>query len=146
MGFSMNEGYKKQTRDHPAEGMPASEGRGRQNKIWLADAALLLIAVLLIAFILSLRSSQPLEGTWAYGETAEVQFGGRGSGKIKLTDTNTECPFSYAVNENALQINFDNDYITDASYTFTVEEDTLTLVGGEGTMGGTYSLIRIEEG
>ena len=37
------------------------------------------------------------------------------------------------------------DYVTDCEYTYTVDGDKLTLVGGEGTVGGTYTLTRVEE-
>ena len=33
----------------------------------------------------------------------------------------------------------------DCTYTFSVNDNTLTLTGGEGTIGGTYELHRQEE-
>ncbi|MBQ8255271.1 MAG: hypothetical protein IJY94_07210, partial [Clostridia bacterium] len=39
----------------------------------------------------------------------------------------------------------ENESVRDGTYTFTVEDNTLTLIGGEGTVGGTYTLTRVEE-
>jgi hypothetical protein len=69
--------------------------------------------------------------------------GSKGSGIIALPEKDTECAFTYTVEENTLQLCFDNTYITDATYTFTVERDNLTLFGGDGTTGGTYALMRV---
>lgn len=71
--------------------------------------------------------------------------GSKGSGIIALPEKDTECAFTYTVEENTLQLCFDNTYITDATYTFTVERDNLTLFGGDGTTGGTYALMRVDQ-
>ena len=42
-------------------------------------------------------------------------------------------------------MDYENDSVRDGTYTFNVEDNTLTLIGGEGTVGGTYTLTRVEE-
>ena len=149
----MNEPYNKKIYDYEAEEMVERQRqrrlarikrrqREKRKRILLLCAALLLLAILV--FVLIPKGSQPLKGTWAYGETAELQFG-KDRGKIVLHDTKTECAFSYTVEENTLHMDFDNAYLTDAAYTFTVDKGSLTLVGGDGTTGGTYALTRKED-
>ena len=42
-------------------------------------------------------------------------------------------------------MDYENESVRDGTYTFTVEDNTLTLIGGEGTVGGTYTLARVKE-
>lgn len=152
----MNEPQKRKAYDYETDGMAELEQRRKQrlahrkqwqrqrrNRRLLPCTFVLLIAVLVLVRILPARGTQPFKGTWAHGEAATIQFNGRDSGMIALSDT--EYPFTYTVEENALQLHFDNAYISDASYTFTVEDGTLTLSGGEGTTGGTYALTKTPE-
>lgn len=115
--------------------------RQRRNRRLQIGAVLLLIAV--VAVVLWPRGASTLTGTWAYGETATIEFGSERSGAIMLSDT--AYPFTYTVKEHTLQLYFDNVYIIDATYTFTVAADTLTLSGGAGTAGGIYTLTKINE-
>lgn len=151
----MNEPYNRKIYDYEAEEKAAAERlrqrrlarikrqkREKRKRRLLLCAALLLLAILV--FVLIPKSSQSLKGTWAYGETAELQLE-KDRGKIVLHDTKTECAFSYTVEENILHMDFDNAYLTDAAYTFTVEKDSLTLVGGDGTTGGTYALTKTKK-
>ena len=39
-------------------------------------------------------------------------------------------------------IDYANESVWDSEYEFTVDGNTLTLIGGEGTVGGTYELKR----
>lgn len=157
MGFSMNEQKPNiKAVDNDTEyiekirkrRMAARRKRRRQKRF---VAACLFAAVLLIGLAAVLlfskvpANAENLIGTWAYEETATVQFSGKGSGTIKLSDTDTGCTFSYTVDGNTLNIHFDNAYLTNASYTFTVENDILNLSGGNGTAGGTYALTEIKE-
>lgn len=152
----MNEQYKRQPYDYEANDMAEFERqrqrriarrkkqqRQRRNRRLLMCVFLLLIVILV--FVLFSKGSQPLKGTWVYGETATMQFNGKGNGIIALSETNTEYTFTYTVDESILQIQFDNTYIANATYTFTVESDNLTLFGGDGTTGGTYALIKVKK-
>lgn len=38
-----------------------------------------------------------------------------------------------------------NESVHDSNYGFTVDGDKLTLIGGEGTIGGTYELTKQKE-
>ena len=52
--------------------------------------------------------------------------------------------FPYQVKGNQLFIDFSNEAARDCTYTFSVNDNTLTLTGGEGTIGGTCELYRQE--
>lgn len=40
-------------------------------------------------------------------------------------------------------IDYANESVRDSEYEFAVDGDTLTLNGGEGTIGGTYELKKV---
>ena len=54
--------------------------------------------------------------------------------------------FTYTIDGNKLIIDYLNESVHDSTYEFTVDGDTLTLVGGEGTIGGTYELTKTNDG
>lgn len=55
------------------------------------------------------------------------------------------CTKRYEIKKDQISIDYENESVRDGTYTFTVEDNTLTLIGGEGTVGGTYTLTRVEE-
>ncbi len=80
-------------------------------------------------------------------------------GWVYIKDTAVDYPVMHTPSEpqRYLRLNFDKEYSTagvpflkgkwdlDGTYTFSVDKDMLTLIGGEGTVGGTYTLTRVEE-
>ena len=46
--------------------------------------------------------------------------------------------FTYTIDGNKLMIDNANESVRDSEYEFTVDGNTLTLIGGEGTVGGTF--------
>lgn len=101
---------------------------------------MVIAAAALLVFGVCSQSSSPLKGTWAYGEGAVLRFGGMGRGAIILEGS--ESPFTYKAEGDTLRLCFENAYIGDAVYTFAVEEERLTLIGGEGTAGGRFTLTK----
>ena len=67
----------------------------------------------------------------------------KGSGAMLLTLADYD--FTYEIRDNQLYIDFVNDSAHDATYEFSVKGDTLTLIGGEGTIGGTYELTKVHD-
>lgn len=49
------------------------------------------------------------------------------------------------IKDNQLYIDFVNESAHDATYEFSVKGDTLILIGGEGTIGGTYELTKVHD-
>ena len=81
-----------------------------------------------------------LIGTWAYDEYTRYEFASDGSGQMMLDDTS--YPFTYSIDGDQLYLDFVDDTITDATYTFSIEDNQLALEGGEGTTGGRYELVK----
>ena len=48
----------------------------------------------------------------------------------------------YKIKKDQISIDYENESVRDGTYTFSVDKDKLTLIGGEGTVGGTYTLTR----
>lgn len=154
MGFGMKETYKENVYASEIEALAELEWQRnkrsvrkkkekRQRRKRRLQIGAVLVSIAILAVFLVPKEGSTLNGTWAYGETATIQFSGKNSGAITLSDT--VYPFTYTVSEHALQLYFDNVYIIDATYTFTVATDTLTLSGGAGTAGGTYTLTKIKK-
>lgn len=102
-----------------------------------------MIAIIAIAIINFLKPTDALQGTFVYSESVKYEFSGKGNGA--MYDNETKYSYSYSIEENTLKLDFKDESIRDASYTFSIENDTLTLIGGEGTMGGEYILERKSE-
>lgn len=85
-------------------------------------------------------TSDALSGAWVYDQYTKYEFDGYGKGCMCLENTHYE--YSYKINGNTLSMDFENEAVHDCFYTFNVESNTLTIIGGEGTSGGTYTLIK----
>ena len=83
------------------------------------------------------------KGKWDVDGTTAYEFSGDGNGALLLPNVTYE--FSYDIKKDQISIDYENESVRDGTYTFTVEDNTLTLIGGEGTVGGTYTLTRVEE-
>ena len=84
-----------------------------------------------------------LKGKWDLDGTTAYEFSGDGSGALLLPNVTYE--FSYDIKKDQISIDYESESVRDGTYTFTVEDNTLTLIGGEGTVGGTYTLTRVVE-
>ncbi|MGI6664161.1 MAG: DUF5640 domain-containing protein [Christensenellaceae bacterium] len=83
-----------------------------------------------------------ITGTFIFNDSTYYEFDGEGSGYMSLSTT--RYAYAYSISGDKLKLDFDNEAVRDCEYTFIYEGDTLTLVGGEGTTGGTYTLRRQE--
>ena len=81
-------------------------------------------------------------GTWVYDQYTKYEFDGYGKGCMCLENLHYE--YAYEIDGNTLSMDFENEAVHDCSYTFSVNDNTLTIVGGEGTTGGTYTLTKAE--
>lgn len=99
-------------------------------------AAALIVIVVVIALIVKGCSGRTdaLAGTW--------DFDGNGTGAMVLPSISYD--FTYTIDGNKLVIDYSNESVHDSTYEFTVDGDILTMVGGEGTVSGTYKLTRQE--
>ena len=57
-----------------------------------------------------------------------------------MYDRNSKYDYTYTIENENIMMDFKNEALRDATYTYKLEDDTLTLIGGEGTTGGEYIL------
>ena len=90
-------------------------------------------------------SSDALAGKWDLDGTTAYEFSGDGNGALLLPNVTYE--FSYDIKKDQISIDYENESVRDGTYTFTVEDNTLTLIGGEGTaeIGKEYVLTKLHE-
>lgn len=128
----------------------AARKRRRQQRIFAGVSAFVLIFIIIVAAVViisrSERKGDPavLQGAWYYDSYTEYEFDGSGSGCMCIDKTD-HYKFTYTVDGDTVKLNFALDYVTDCEYDFKVENDTLTLIGGNGTAtpGQKYILKRI---
>lgn len=124
----------------------------RMRQIRAVVIGILFLAVLVIIILLICRGYgskgklSELTGSWKYDEYTVYEFNGEGNGCMCL-DGDTHYEFTYTVTKDVLKLDFKLDYVTDCEYTFEIDKDTLTLVGGNGTstLGQEYTLTKSEQ-
>ena len=108
--------------------------------------ALLILAIVLLSKVFSNKNTKTeLVGVWRYDQYTEYEFIDSSRGCMCL-DSTTHYEFTYKTKENILYIDFSLDYVTDCQYTYALDGDKLTLIGGEGTaeIGKVYELSKIK--
>lgn len=124
-----------------AQGNKRKKKKQKQRRMLFGGAAAaLIVIVILIVLIVKGCSGRTdvLAGTWDFDGTTTYSFDGEGSGAMVLPSISYD--FTYMINGDRLVIDFANEILQDSTYTFLVEDGTLTMIGGEGTIGGTYEL------
>ena len=105
----------------------------------IAALAVIIVGIILLAKGCS-GGTDALAGTWEFDGTTTYSFDGSGSGTMELPSISYD--FTYTIDGNKLMIDYANESVRDSEYEFTVDGNTLTLIGDEGTVGGTYELKR----
>ena len=116
--------------------------RRKRNKGKKIALAIILVVVLMIVILVIFRidkNPNRLIGTWVYDNHTKYVFENDGRGKLVTDDIIYE--YTYKHNGEKLIIDFTEDIVRDCDYTFSIDGSaTLTLIGGDGTDGGTYIL------
>ncbi|MCB5444319.1 DUF5640 domain-containing protein [[Ruminococcus] lactaris] len=136
----------------PGQYLSESERMAQRNKkkqkqrrmLFGGAAAVLIVIVVVIVLIVKGCSGRTdvLAGTWDFDGTTTYSFDGEGSGAMVLPSISYD--FTYTIDGNKLVIDYINESVHDSPYEFAVDGDILTMVGGEGKVGGTYKLTRQE--
>ncbi len=115
----------------------------RINPLFIAVIVLAIVLIGLIIFLIVGPSKQnnALIGTWKYDQYTEYEFYDNGKGCLCVDDVHYE--YEYKISGDKLKLDFTEDIVRDCEYTFTVENNNMTLVGGEGTDQGTYKLNKV---
>ena len=134
----------------PGQYLSESERMAQRNKkkqkqrrmLFGGAAAVLIVIVVVIVLIVKGCSGRTdvLAGTWDFDGTTTYSFDGEGSGAMVLPSISYD--FTYTIGGNKLVIDYINESVHDSPYEFAVDGDILTMVGGEGKVGGTYKLTR----
>ncbi|MDD4496423.1 MAG: DUF5640 domain-containing protein [Eubacteriales bacterium] len=77
-----------------------------------------------------------LNGTFVYDKYTEYELDGKGAGCMCLGEQH--YAFVYTALGDQLKLDFENAAVHDCNYSFSLNGDSLTIVGGEGTTGGTF--------
>lgn len=116
------------------------------------SAVAVFVAALAAIIVFSVNSSsksaentKQLGGVWYYDAYTEYEFDGNGNGCMCIDETN-HYEFKYTVKGDTLKIDYVPDYVGDCEYTFKLQGDKLTLIGGKGTAepGREYNLERVK--
>ena len=96
-----------------------------------------------VVIAITIKPSNELVGVWQYNEYTKYEFSEDGTGCLCADDVHYE--YTYKLSGKKVTIDFEKDIVRDCDYTYSVENNELTLVGGKGTDGGTYKLKKIKE-
>ena len=98
-----------------------------------------LLAVLAVVFVLSAAmiargalKGDGLKGSWALEEGTVYEFDGKGGGTLRLPTGS--YAFSYTIEDNVVTLDFADESLNDASYSFLLGRDALTLDTNTGTV------------
>ena len=87
------------------------------------------------------KDPSSIAGTsWVYDEHTSYDFKADKSGCMHIDGV--DYPYTYRVDGDQLSLDFELEALHDCVYTYSIEGDQLKLIGGEGTIGGTYRLKR----
>lgn len=127
----------------------ATRKRRQRQRLLAITGLVIVIAIIAVVSIILFKPSNTkndpatadiLTGTWVYDQYTKYEFDGYGKGCMCLENLHYE--YAYEIDGNTLSMDFENEAVHDCSYTFTVNEGQLTIVGGKGTSGGTYMLTK----
>ena len=98
-----------------------------------------LLAVLAVVLVLSAAmiargalKGDGLKGSWALEEGTVYEFDGKGGGTLRLPMGSHA--FSYTIEANLVTLDFADESLPDASYSFLLGKDALTLDTNTGTV------------
>ena len=131
--------------------MSAKKRKARRRKIAVISALALAVLVLIIVLICrgcagGNYNNADLSGVWHYNQYTKYEFDGEGNGRM-FYDEGKAFEYTYTVKDSIVYLDFELEYVTDCQYTYTVEGDKLTLIGGKGTaeIGKVYELTSVKE-
>ena len=123
--------------------------KSKASKIIGIIIAVILVSILLIVLIISLNKSTnnvdnidiaSLIGTFSYEEDTKYKFDKNGRGALFIK--NQKYNYSYKIKDDKLIIDFDDEHVHDATYSYQLDNNSLKLIGEEGTAGGEYILYK----
>ena len=117
--------------------------KARQKRLVIFSCLVAVTIAITYTVILALLPKSDLEvvkGTWVYDPYTKYEFDGNGNGCMCLEDLHYK--YTYDISDNELTLDFEDEAVHDCTYTFEVKDNILTMIGKEGTVGGTYELTK----
>lgn len=99
---------------------------------------LLLLLVSIALMIHSCVSANPLVGNWKMDSMTSYEFYEDGQGALVVP--RGKYPFAYTMEDDLLTIDFYDENAHDSQFTYQLDDNVLTLVGGNKDLKGTYVL------
>lgn len=120
----------------------ATQRRRQKRKRRILLLTLLLIVAVITVIVIALVNKPDIKiiGVWQYNEYTKYEFAEDGTGCLCADDAHYE--YTYKLSGDKVIIDFEKDIVRDCEYSYSVKDNTLTLIGGDGTDGGTYELKR----
>ena len=81
-----------------------------------------------------------LSGTYVYNDSIKYIFEKNNEGT--LYDNGNEYKFTYKIQDQNLILTFEDKSVQEATYTAYFLNNNLKLIGGTGTIGGEYILVK----
>ena len=101
--------------------------------------AVITIVIFVFAFIPN--GDSELMGVWQYNKYTKYEFYEDGKGCLRADDV--QYKYEYKVKNGKWVIDFTEDIVRDCDYSYSMDRNKWTLIGGEGTDGGTYVLSKV---
>lgn len=156
-----NKLQKESVRSLSPSRMAVMQKRKMKRILLVSSAVLMTIVFILVIFICKSCSDDTvqqtkddllnaelgqIQGLWHYDDHTEYEFDGKGSGRM-FYEKDKFFAYTYTIDQDDVTLDFELDYVTDCKYTFNVEGDKLTLIGGEGTavIGKVYELFKTDD-
>ena len=128
----MNDRKEKQRTYQRHDGRKKRKNKRRHcNKQWMILTVIVLVVSVTVVLIPLSGCSRHREllGVWKYDQYTQYEFLKKGQGSLRVDDVCYE--YKYSISKNKLKLDFVEGVVRDCEYIFTVEDNILTLTGGE---------------
>ena len=113
--------------------------------IWITIVAILIVLIIVVMLVLKLNKKTnnienidtSLLGTYSYEGDTKYKFDKNGR-----AISPQELYARFKIEDSKLIIDFDDEHVHDATYSYQLDNNSLKLVGEEGTAGGEYILYK----
>ena len=115
--------------------------------IWITIVAILVVLIIVVLVLKLNKKTNNVEnidtsllGTYSYEGDTKYKFDKNGRGSLSVGKD--KYSYSYKIEDSKLIIDFDDEHVHDATYSYQLDNNSLKLIGEEGTAGGEYILYK----
>ena len=117
---------------------PANAGQKKKSRNFLLFVLIIDVLIMTVLLLFVARPDE-LKGTWDLDHNTTYSFGGHGKGKLEMEQNS--YLFKYTLKKGTLSVDFEDETLNDAVFTYSVEDGTLTLANENGTQ---WSLKKVD--